>query len=107
GVFEVLRGGGVSLGSVDSGLFRLTEYCVVPDCSYDLTGTCSENPHPRDEHDRNMIVKGENEPTFLISARSEPELEGSLRWRALRYIFGGGALAVACLGVLLAKLGWL
>jgi len=72
-----------------------------------LTGTCTENPHPRDEHDRNMIVKGENEPTFLISWRSEQEIEGALRWRSMKYIFGGGILSVVCLAIMLSKLGWL
>lgn len=107
GVFNVLRGGSLSRGLASSGGFRLTEYCIVPDRWYDLTGTCTENPHPRDEHDRNMIVKGENEPTFLISWRSEKDIEGHLRWRSLQYIFGGGILSVICLAVILLKLGWL
>jgi hypothetical protein len=54
-----------------------------------------------------MIVKGQNEPTFLISWRSEKEIESTLRNRAALHIFGGGALAVACLAILLFRLGWL
>jgi hypothetical protein len=107
GILNLFRGGGLSRRSVHSARFRLTEYCVVPDRWYDLTGTCTENPHPRDEHDRNMIVKGENEPTFLISWRSEQEIEGALRWRSMKYIFGGGILSVVCLAIMLSKLGWL
>ena len=82
-------------------IFCLTEYCILPSVPYDVTGTCVENPNPKDEHDRNMIVKGENEPTFLISWKTEKELEGKLRTRAVRCIFGGAALAIVCLAILL------
>jgi len=85
--------------------YRLSEYLVIPDHWYDLTGTCVENPEPQDEHDRNMIVKGMNEPTFLITWRSEKEIRRTLRHRAAKYIFGGGLLAVACLAIFLAKHG--
>ncbi len=99
--------GGLSFGSGVSGSYRFTEYCILQDHWYDITGTCAENPKPLDEHDRNLIKKGENEPTFLISWRSEKEVEGNLRRRAMKHIFGGAALAVVCLAVLLTKLGWL
>ena len=85
----------------------MTEYCILPDHWYDVTGTCTENPNPKDEHDRNLIVKGENEPTFLISWRNEKDLEKSLRRRAALYVFGGAALSIVCLAILLAKFGWL
>jgi hypothetical protein len=90
-----------------SGRYRFTEYCIVPDQDYDITGTCVENPDARGDHDRNLITKGQNEPTFLISYRSEKELESNLRNRAALMVFGGGTASVACLGILLAKLGWL
>lgn len=89
------------------GRFRLTEYCVVPGQPYHISGTCAENPHPRDEGDRNIIQKGENEPTFHISWRTEEEVEKYLRRRSLKYIFGGAALSVVCLGILLNEFGWL
>jgi hypothetical protein len=97
-----------SLGPV-SGRFRLTEYSIVPEEWYNVTGTCVENLRPKDEGDRNLIVKGESEPTFLISWRDEEDIESGLRWRALRYIFGGGAAAIACLYIfiLLVQLGWI
>lgn len=85
--------------------YRLTEHLVVPNHWYDITGTCVENPEPCDEHDRNMIVKGTNEPTFLITWRSEKEIKRTLRNRAAKYIFGGAIAALVCLGVLLANLG--
>ena len=40
-----------------------------------------------------MIVKGTNEKEFLISSKTEKQLESSLRWRAVKMIFGGAALA--------------
>lgn len=90
-----------------SGRFRLTEYCLVPGQPYHISGTCGENPRPRDENDRNIIQKGENEPTFHISWRSEEEVEKYLRRLSLKYIFGGAALSVVCLGILLNEFGLL
>jgi hypothetical protein len=99
--------GAPSMFSAASGHYRLTEYCLVPDGSYEVSGTCVENPDPRDEHDRNMLTKGQNEPTFLISSRSEKALKSMLRRKAALHIFGGAALSIFCLALLLAKLGWL
>lgn len=96
-----------STGKSSSGRYRLTEYCILPEHWYDVTGTCVENPSPKDEHDRNMILKGQNEPTFLISWRAEKEIERALRNRAALYVFGGAALSLGCLAILLARFGWL
>ncbi len=101
GSVELLGGGRSS-----SGRYRLAEYCILPEHWYDVTGTCVENPTAKDEHDRNMIVKGQNEPTFLISWRSEKEIEGTLRNRAAMYVFGGAALSLGCLAALLVRFGW-
>jgi hypothetical protein len=101
-----LRGSGIfGAGPGLGARYRLTERLVVPEHWYDVTGTCVENPEPQDEYDRNMIVKGTNEPTFLITWRSEKEIKRTLRNRAVQYIFGGAILAVVCLGILLAKHG--
>ena len=89
------------------GHFRLTEYCLVPGQTYDITGTCAENPNPRDEYDRNIIAKGTNEPTFLISSKAEKQVESSLRKRAVLMVLGGAALAIVCLAIFLGKLGLL
>lgn len=81
--------------------YSLAECCIVPEASYDVTGTCAENPKPLDEHDRNMIVKGQNETTFLISSKSKKDIQKMLRRRAAKYVFGGASLSVACLGFIL------
>jgi hypothetical protein len=99
---------GLSLGLAAAGSrYRFTEYLILPDHWYDVTGTCAENPSPKDEKDRNVMMKGQNEPTFVISWRNEKGIEGELRKRAAKYVLGGAALAVACMAFLLAKFGWL
>ena len=98
---------GLSLSGGASGRFRFTESCIQPGHWYDVTGTCGENPSPMDDDDRNLIMKGENEPTFLISWRSPKDVESRMRRRATLYIFGGTALTIGCAGVWLAQEGWL
>ncbi len=93
--------------SAASGHYRFTEYCIVPEGLYDISGTCTENPSPLDEYDRNLVMKGTNEKTFLISSKTEKQVESGLRWRAVKMILGGAALAVICLAILLSKFGWL
>ncbi|HEX5410612.1 MAG TPA: hypothetical protein VFZ27_01995 [Terriglobia bacterium] len=93
--------------SAAGGRYRFTEYCVVPGCLYDISGTCIENPHPNDANDHNMIVKGALEKEFLISSKAEKELESSLRKRAFLTVLGGAALSVVCLAILLGKAGLL
>src|SRR5712692_1830816 len=97
----------LSSAEVPSRRYRFTEYCLLPEHWYDVAGTCVENPEPKDEHDRNMIVKGLDVPTLFITWRSEAGIKQLLRNRTAKYVFGGGSLAVASLGVLLSKLGWL
>jgi hypothetical protein len=99
---------GVSIGGGSaSGRFRLTEYLILPGHWYDIVGSCTENPSPKDQHDRNLIKKGQNEPTYLITWKTEKQEEFTLRRRALLYIFGGAALSLVCAAIILGKLGWL
>ena len=99
GIAQFIRGAGPARGR-----FRLTEHCILTGETYDAIGSCIENPRPTGEHNRNMITKGQNEATFLISFRGEREFESKLRWRALGYILGGAAMVVACTAVLIWKL---
>jgi hypothetical protein len=85
------------------GSFRLKEVCIVPGRWYTITGTCTENPGAKDEHDRNLILKGVNESTYLISEKPLVALESSLRIRVALMVLGGGALSVVCLGLLLVR----
>ncbi len=98
---------GVSIGSdgisMDFGNhpYRFTEYCLPAGRPTHVLGTCTENPQPADANDRNLIRKGENEKTYLISTKSEEKLEGSLRLQAFAMIFIGAALILggAALGL--------
>jgi len=88
-----------------SGEFRLREYVILPGQEYFVSGTCSENRETQDSSDRNVILKGENEPTFLISSKPDVQVIGSgLRASSLKMVFGGAALTLVCLGILLVHL---
>jgi hypothetical protein len=87
--------------SAATGRYRLHESLILPAEEYHVTGTCAENPEAREAHDRNMIVQGQNEKTFLISSKPEQEVQQGLRNRALAMVFGGTALALVCLAFLL------
>jgi hypothetical protein len=88
-----------------TGRYRLRESLILPGQEYHVTGTCVENPAASDAHDRNMIVQGKNEKTFLISWKPEQELRQGLQKRAVGMVFGGAALALICLALLLGHLG--
>jgi len=106
GVAEKMQALGVSIGaggiSMDFGqhTYRLTEHCLVAGRACNVMGTCTENPAPADENDRNLIKRGENEKTFLITTKSEKQIEKSLRLKALFLVVLGAALIVG--GVALA-----
>jgi hypothetical protein len=87
-----------------SGRFRLREYVVLPDREYFVSGTCVENPSPQDGHDRNLIVKGKTEPTFLISSQSGQQATKKVGRSSFKMIFLGAALTLGCLALLLLHL---
>jgi hypothetical protein len=93
------------------GRYRLREYVVLPGQEYLISGTCVECTMSSDaisgSIDRSMIAKGHNEPTFVISAKSDEQIYGTLQKRALLMIFGGAALALACAAGLLLHFGLL
>jgi hypothetical protein len=89
---------GVSIGSggisMDFGshTYRFTEYCLPAGKLTQVIGTCTENPNPSSPEDRNLIKKGDNEKTYLISTKTEEKLESSLKLQAFLMIFIGGLL---------------
>jgi hypothetical protein len=97
-VAEKMQMMGVSIGaggiSMDFGnhAYRFTEFCLPAGHTTNVLGSCTENPNPADENDRNLIKRGQNEKTFLISTKTEQKLEGSLRLQAFVMIFLGAAL---------------
>ncbi len=89
---------GVSVGaggvSFDFGnhAYRFTEFVLPAGRPTNVLGSCAENPTPANEGDRNLIQRGQNEKTFLISTKSEEKLEGSLKMQAFVMIFLGAVL---------------
>jgi predicted nucleic acid-binding Zn ribbon protein len=86
---------------------RFTEECLIADRQCNILGTCVENPTPKDEHDRNLIQKGTNEPTFVISDKAEGALEKNVRRTALSMIVVGALLMLAMVALVLHMDGWL
>ncbi|HYL12955.1 MAG TPA: GIDE domain-containing protein [Terriglobales bacterium] len=54
-----------------------------------------------------VMMKGENNPSFLISWRSQREVVRSLGWKSVACIWGGPILTLLSVYVLLARFGWL
>lgn len=60
-----------------------------------------------DLHPSVIMKKGAHDPSFLISWRSQRDLVSSLGWKSAAMIWGGPALTLVCLYILLANFGWL
>ena len=89
-----------------SGRFRLQEYVVAPGQEYLVSGTCVENNDTAcAPADRSMIAKGQNEPTFLISTKTDVQVHRAFEKRSLLMIFGGAAAAIACAAGLAMRFG--
>jgi len=41
----------ISVVGLSTGRYRFTEYCILPEHTYHVTGTCVENPRPKDSDD--------------------------------------------------------
>ena len=86
------------------GSYRITEHCLVAEHEYDVFGTCVPNPQPQDDSDRNLVLQGQNERTFVISGFSELRLEKILRKRSVTRIIVGGCLMVISMGIIISEL---
>jgi len=89
--------------------YHVKEYCLLPGRWYNVTGTCFSNSAASQLSAgvTNLIAKGENDPTFLISWRAEADIERKLRRSALVRIVGGLALALLFAHWLLRAFGLL
>lgn len=56
---------------------------------------------------KTVLMRGENDSTFLISWRSQREIIASMGWKSVACIWGGPALTLISVYVLLAHLGLL
>jgi hypothetical protein len=75
------------------------------------SGGSSASPAPALEqfelHPIVILMKGQNNPAFFISWRSQREVARSLGWKAIAYIWGGPALTLISVYILLAHWQWL
>jgi hypothetical protein len=83
---------------------RIFEYCLVAEHDYDVIGTCTLNPQAQDEQDRNMILKGQTEQTFVISGFNEQKLEKIYRKRAVERILIGSVVMILMVAMEVAPL---
>jgi len=67
----------------------------------------STMPDGFDPHPSLVLMKGKNNPTFLISWRSQRDLARSLGWKCMLMIWGGPVLALLSLYVLMNLMHWL
>lgn len=63
----------------------------------------AETAEKFDLHPRIVLAKATGRGPFLISSRSRREIAESLGWRSALYIWGGPALSLICLWILLAN----
>jgi E3 Ubiquitin ligase len=87
--------------------FRFTEECLIAERACNILGTCVENPSPQDEKDRNLVQKGQNQPTFVISDKSEVRLEKDILRNAMILVLLGGVFIVVAAAIALSALGLL
>jgi hypothetical protein len=66
-----------------------------------VASAAAGNSENFDSHPPVVLMKGKNNPTFIISWRSQRELAKSLGWKCALMIWGGPVLALASLYVLL------
>lgn len=64
------------------------------------------SPQGFEQHPRVVLMKGTNNPTFIISWRSQRELARSLGWKCTLMIWGGPALTILCLYALHNMTHW-
>ena len=60
-----------------------------------------------DLHPPVVLMKGNRDPTFFISWRSQRDLIATLDWKSTLMIWGGPALTLVCVYILLAHFNWL
>ena len=97
----------ISTGWWSGSRMRYREYRIEPGNPIYVLGTAEYSPNVQDEHERVIIRKGSRHPWFFVSERSQREVLQTFSRQSWLYTFGGAALAVACLGWLVVRFGWL
>jgi hypothetical protein len=84
--------------------YRIRENCLVAGRTHLIVGTCAENP-AKEEEARKVIRKGENERTFLITSKTERQIEKGLLRQAGAMVLVGGAIIIGTFALMLYSLG--
>jgi hypothetical protein len=98
---------GTSASELRGGPYRVIEKCFLADSDCFILGTCAENPDAISDEDRNIIRKGENEKTFLISTQGERKIGRNLRLQAFGLVCLGAALIIGAAALALSAAGLL
>ncbi|MEK6983416.1 MAG: GIDE domain-containing protein [Nanoarchaeota archaeon] len=85
---------------------RFSEYLIAPNDKLYIIGTAGDNPFIDEALAKKgaedvMVQKGAENKHFYISDKNEREILKSLKWKAFGGIFGGSALIVGCLALIL------
>ncbi|HTA23184.1 MAG TPA: GIDE domain-containing protein [Terriglobales bacterium] len=64
-------------------------------------------PEQFDLHPSTVLMRGEHNPAFFISWRSQRDVVKSLGWKSALMIWGGPAITLLCVYILAAEFGWL
>ena len=70
---------------------------AISSASVSSDGIATATANSFDPHPPVVLMKGKNNPTFLISWRSQRAIARSLGWKCALMIWGGPALALLCL----------
>jgi hypothetical protein len=115
---EMTQQGKIAAAMLRAGITNPAAWAVAGVSPSDAQTTVADTPPakaepaPRGEPEFDLsppvlITKGETDPTFLISWRSQRTVVQILGWKSLAMIWGGGALAIASAYVLASYFGWL
>jgi len=90
-------------GWIGQTTLRCTEAFIRPGEPVYVLGTAQEHPAAGDrlENADRLYIGAYPDESFMISDRSERELLAHLRWKVLAILYGGPAVTMACLVVIL------
>jgi hypothetical protein len=89
---------------------RIVEKYIAPKDKLYIMGTAGDNPYveeataQKNEEDI-MIQKGGLGTIYYISDRPEKDILDKLRWKVIGGLFGGAALSLVCLAIILYDFG--
>ncbi|MBW2971899.1 E3 ubiquitin ligase family protein [Candidatus Woesearchaeota archaeon] len=88
---------------------RYTEYYIAPKDKLYILGTAGDNPFVEEataqKNEEDIMIQKARGSIYYISDKPEKDILGTLRWKVIGGFFGGGALIVGCLTIILIYLG--